>query len=255
MKKKIFFLSLLSYLTGRTASPALSQEARDKNFVYLHDIDPTIIISPRYSTHENFVGRVIDGYKKSTIITTKQLAHALKKVQKAFKKDGYSLVIYDAYRPHRASTDFLTWSKDIADQAKKSHYYPRVDRARVFELGYVSERSGHSRGSTVDLTLIKTGKKLHTVREIKRTLLDSFVITFLDDGTVDMGSHFDLFDRASHTENNCIEKKFLTLRRYLKNIMEKHGFKNWHAEWWHFTLQNEPYPANLDSSYFDFEVK
>jgi zinc D-Ala-D-Ala dipeptidase len=151
----------------------------------------------------------------------------------------------------------MRWSRDISDQAKKSQYYPRVAKADVFKLGYVSKRSGHSRGSTVDVTLIKKSDSLHPIREKTRTLLDGFIITFLDDGTVDMGSSFDLFDAASNYENNLIEKQFKELRTYLKVVMEKHGFKTCtHAsEWWHFTLKDEPYPSTEDSSYFDFVVE
>ena len=140
-------------------------------------------------------------------------------------------------------------------QLKKEYYFPRVDKAKVFELGYVSKRSGHSRGSTVDLTLIEYGKALHKVQALKRTLLDGSKIQFLDDGTVDMGSSFDLFDPASHFENNLIEETFKKRRAYLKAVMEKHGFKNYANEWWHFTLKNEPYPADQDNSYFNFTIE
>jgi len=237
---------------------ALTDEAKSKGFVYLHDVDPTILVSLRYNTQENFLGTTVTGYKKPVVILTKQTAEALKKVQEDVKKDGYSLVIYDAYRPQQAVNHFMTWSKNVADQLKKARYYPRVDKAKVFELGYVAERSGHSRGSTVDLTLIKTGASLRPIEAIeekKRTLLDGFTITLLDDGTVDMGSSFDLFDKASHYENDLISHEFKTLRTYLKNKMEKRGFKNYAEEWWHFTLKDEPYPATKDTSYFNFPVE
>ncbi|KKQ33024.1 MAG: D-alanyl-D-alanine dipeptidase [candidate division TM6 bacterium GW2011_GWF2_37_49] len=241
--------------TTSAASLKMSQEARDKGFVYLSEIDPTIIISPRYSTTENFVGKIVDGYKQPVIILTKQAAEALKQVQQEVVKDGYNLVVYDAYRPQRAVNHFMLWSTNIADQTKKSYYYPRVDKDKVFELGYVAARSGHSRGSTVDLTIIKLEKSLHPIQEIKRTLLDGFEITLLDDGTVDMGSSFDLFDEASHHQNNLIEEQFKHLRNYLMTAMIKHGFKPYAEEWWHYTLKNEPYPASEDISYFDFEIE
>ena len=189
------------------------------------------------------------------MILTKQAATALSKVQKDVKKDGYCLVVYDAYRPQQAVSHFMRWSKDVKNQAKKDNYYPRIDKARVFELGYVAERSSHSRGSTVDLTLIKDGQAVRKAKPIKRTLLDNFSITYLDDGTIDMGSSFDLFDVASHYENKLIAQEYKKLRTYLKNIMEKHGFKNYPEEWWHFTLKNEPFAANLESSYFNFVVE
>ncbi len=250
--KKFFALGIFT-MVGFCFS--LSDEARSKGFVYLNEVDPTILVSLRYNSNENFVGKPVAGYKKSVVLLTKQAAEALKKVQQALKKDGYSLVVYDAYRPQQAVDNFMCWSVDIKDQLKKSQYYPRVNKADVFELGYVAERSGHSRGSTIDLTIIELGKKVHDVEESDRTLLDGFTVKFLDDGTVDMGSSFDLFDVASHFENNVIQEKYKRLRTYLKQVMEKHGFKNYPEEWWHFTLRNEPFPANSDASYFNFSVE
>ena len=238
-----------------TYSLSLSEEARSKGFVYLNEIDPTIIISTRYATRQNFVGKIIDGYKKPAIILTKQCAEALKKVQKDIKKDDYSLVVYDGYRPQKAVNNFISWASNLTDQSTKSKYYPRVNKEKIFELGYISKRSRHSRGSTVDLTLIKKGKPLHPIKEKKRKLLDSFEIIILDDGTVDMGSSFDLFDKASHYENNLIENKFKKVRTYLKNKMEKYGFVGIKEEWWHFSLKKEPYSANIDDNCFNFDIE
>jgi D-alanyl-D-alanine dipeptidase len=252
-RKFLFLLAICLFVTVEPCF-ALTSEACAKGFVYLHEVDPTILVSLRYNTSENFVAKPVKGYKKAVVIMTKQAALALKEVQEEVKKDGYSLVVYDAYRPQQAVDNFISWSEDIHDQSKKKQYYPRVDKSRVFELGYVAQRSGHSRGSTVDLTLIKLGNSLHPVQETKRALFDGFTITFLDDGTVDMGSSFDLFDIASHVENKVISEPFKSRRAYLKKIMEKHGFKNYSDEWWHFTLKNEPYPADRDDSYFNFEV-
>jgi D-alanyl-D-alanine dipeptidase len=234
---------------------ALSQEMRDKGFVYLHEVDPTIVVSLRYMGYENFLGTPVDGYNKLVVIMTNVAAQALKKVQQAVQKDGYSLVVYDAYRPQRSVNHFMRWSCDVADQKKKLQYYPRVGKERVFELGYVAERSGHSRGSTVDLTLIKADVALHDVELQERILQDGTVITVLDDGTVDMGSSFDLFDVASHYDNDIIASEFKQLRTYLKNVMFEYGFNNYAEEWWHFTLQNEPFSADQNSSYFDFEIE
>lgn len=252
--KKVFVLSVLYSFMAFAPCLCLSEDARSKGFVYIHEVDPSIIISPRYSTSENFLGRPIAGYKRQAIVMTRKTAEALKKVQSAVSRDGYSLVIYDAYRPQRAVDNFVKWSEDISDQVRKHQYYPRVDKAKVFELGYVAKRSGHSRGSTVDLTLIKNGELLHPIQEKLRVLNDGFTITLLDDGTVDMGSSFDLFDKASHFENDVIGEPFKSLRSYLKLIMEKFGFKPYAEEWWHFTLKDEPYASTEDSSYFDFEV-
>ncbi len=234
---------------------SIPEEAHSKGFVYLNEVDPTIIVSLRYATNENFVGKPVDGYKKPVAIMTKRAAEALKKVQDRVKKDGYSLVVYDAYRPQQAVDHFVRWSEDVNDQLKKTQYYPRVNKADVFDLGYVAKRSGHSRGSTVDLSLIKDSKSLHEIKERNRKLLDGYTVKILDDGTIDMGSSFDLFDAASHYENNLIKDKFKKLRTYLKNVMEEFGFKGVTEEWWHFTLKNEPFPADKDDSYFNFVVE
>ena len=225
------------------------------DLVYVADIDPTIIISARYYTSENFTGARVDGYMGPVIMITMEAAQALKRVQESVNKQGYNLVIYDGYRPQRAVNYFWRWAHDISNQVKKDQYYPRVNKEKVFELGYVMARSGHSRGSTVDLTLIEQGKNIHPIKEKRRQLLDGFTITFLDDGTVDFGSSFDLFDVASHYENNLIENVFKERRAYLKNVMEKYGFVNCAEEWWHFTLKDEPLPADQDSSYLNVPVE
>lgn len=252
MKLRLTLTLLLFMVSYCQALPDLAQK---KGFVYLQEVDPTIKISPRYCSQENFLGKIVTGYKKPIVVLTKQAAQALKEVQKEVKKDGYCLVVYDGYRPQKAVNSFMEWAKDVSDQSKKDHYYPRVDKAKVFELGYIMERSSHTRGSCVDLTLIKDGQELHKIEQKKRTLLDGYVFTYLDDGTVDMGSHFDLFDQASHYENNLVEAKYKKLRTYLKEKMEKHGFSNYAEEWWHFILKNEPYLRSEDSSYFDFDVE
>src|SRR3990167_324207 len=153
--RKFLFLLLVNLFMNFGFCFALTEEARTKGFVYLHEIDPTIIISLRYNSSENFLGTCVDSYKKPVLIITEQAAMALKEVQTAVKKDGYSLVVYDAYRPQQAVNHFMRWSKDPKEQSKKPQYYPRIDKAKVFELGYVAEKSAHSRGSTVDVTLIK----------------------------------------------------------------------------------------------------
>ncbi len=253
--KHIQLLVLVALCISSSAAYAIPQAMRDLGFVYLHEVDPTIITSLRYYSSENFVGAPVDGYHKNVVIMTKQAAEALKRVQDAVRKDGYSLVVYDAYRPQQAVNHFMRWSEEIQDQAKKSEYYPRINKADVFDLGYVARRSGHSRGSTVDLTIIKLDQKLHAITKKKRQLLDGYTIELLDDGTVDMGSSFDLFDLVSHGNNDLISADYKALRDYLKNVMVAHGFKPIPDEWWHFTLKNEPFPAHLDTSYFNFPVE
>jgi D-alanyl-D-alanine dipeptidase len=254
-QKSRLLVLLVSCIISFESCFAIPEEARSKGFVYLHEIDPSILISLRYYGSENFVASPVDGYKKPVVILTRQAAEALKRVQKEVGEKGYSLVVYDAYRPQQAVDHFMRWSEAVADQAKKNQYYPRVNKAEVFDLGYVAKKSGHSRGSTVDLTIIANGQGLHGIQEKERVLSDGYRIKILDDGTVDMGSSFDLFDRASHFENELIQDEHKALRAYLKTVMEKHGFKNYSEEWWHFTLRNELFPANQDSSYFNFPIE
>lgn len=256
MLKKLLLYLYLSVVLVIQGCYALSDEARAKGFVFLSEIDPSIRCSIRYFSSENFVGTTIDGYKKGNdAVMTNQTAQALKKVQQEVLADGYCLVIYDAYRPQKAVNHFVRWGHDINDQKKKVYYYPRIDKATVFKLEYIATKSGHSRGSTVDLTLIKCTEQIHEIRTEARKMLDGTPYTFLDDGTVDMGSSFDLFDCASHHKNNLLASKYKKHRAYLTEKMLKHGFKTYEDEWWHFTLVNEPYPANLDSSYFDFDIE
>jgi len=243
IKKLIFsVITLFSFSSSCLALP--------NGFVYLKNIDPTIKIELRYATNDNFLGRKVNGYNKAEAILTKEAALALKKAQEIFNKDGYTIVIYDAYRPQRAVDDFVTWSKDLKDQKRKLLFYPRVEKDKVFELGYVAARSSHSRGSTIDLTIMKISKKIHPIKPITRNLLDKFEVMYLNDGTLDMGTSFDLFDKASHHDNNLIKNKFKERRGYLKRVMETCGFKAYAEEWWHYTLANEPFPEQ----YFDFIV-
>ena len=220
-------------------------------FVFLTDVDPTVIESPRYSTKENFLGRVVSGYTSHRIICTKEAAEKLKLVHSDLKKQGYKLVVYDGYRPQRAVNEFMRWSKDEADQAAKAYYYPTIDKKDVFKLGYVAEKSGHSRGSTLDLTIIKDDKAVKPIKYSKRKLLSGKKIPFLDDNTVDMGASFDLFHEASHHDSKLVSAKYLKNRNLLRNAMKAHGFKDYQEEWWHYTLANEPYP----DAYFDFVLE
>jgi len=151
------------------ANAALAVEL-PKDFVNLKEIEPSIIENLRYFSNENFIGRKIDGYNANRVILTHKAAIALVKVQQELLKDGYSLVIYDAYRPQRAVDLFMKWSKDSEDQIAKEKYYPNINKADVFKLGYVAEKSGHSRGSTVDLSIIKVGDSLKPITLQKRQL-------------------------------------------------------------------------------------
>lgn len=204
--------------------------ALPNGFVYLADYAPSIQQDMRYATSNNFVGEPIDGYVAPKCILTRPAAIALSNIQQSLKPKGLGLRVFDCYRPQRAVNHFVHWSKDISDQKMKRDYYPKVNKRDFFKRGYVAKKSGHTRGSTVDLTLIhlKTNKAL------------------------DMGTHFDFMDRRSHPLlRSTVTPQQFQNRQLLRDIMHKHGFKPLLTEWWHFTLKNEPYP----NRYFDFPVK
>lgn len=244
-----FFLSLCLFLLGGCAGNMKEKNNLPAGFVYLSEVDSTIIQDLRYATKNNFTGKIVRGYESAKLVCTKEAAEALKKVQKDMAKEGYSLVIYDGYRPQRASDYFLSWSKN-SDESTKSLYYPSLAKKDLFKYGYVAERSSHSRGSTFDLTYTKNSK-ISDIRVTKRKLENGEIVPFLDDSTVDMGASFDFFHIVSNHDTNLITKKQEERRNFLRNLMKKHGFKEYDKEWWHYTLDNEPYP----DKYFDFLPK
>lgn len=204
--------------------------ALPRNFVYLNDIDPSIIQDIRYSTPANFVGRPLKGYKTSKCILTREAALALSKIQQQLKKQFLSLKVYDCYRPQMTVNDFIEWSYDSKDQKLKSVYYPNVNKIDFFKLGYVAKRSSHTRGSTVDLTIVN--------------LLDP------KQSELDMGTNFDFMDERSHALTKQIHNRARSNRFYLRSVMQQGGYVPYDKEWWHFTLQNEPYA----DTYFNFLI-
>ncbi|KAJ6649702.1 D-alanyl-D-alanine dipeptidase [Pseudolycoriella hygida] len=225
-------------------------------FIYTGDLNLTrpILVSLRYGTSNNFVGDVIRGYENIPArgaVVSAEAGEALAKAQEEFLKDGYQIVIYDSYRPTKAVDHFMEWSENSKeDENVKRIYYPNVDKGDLFDLGYIAARSGHSKGSTIDLTLIKVGDTLASIQVLERTLNDNYRIFYVDDGTVNMGSSFDIFDEVSHYDNPYIFDEHRANREYLKSVMESAGFASYDQEWWHFRLINEPFP----STYFDFEM-
>lgn len=181
---------------------------------------PSVTIEMRYFGNENFVGRPIDGYLAPKCLLTKEAAASLARAQQELMTFGLSLKVYDCYRPQPAVDHFMRWTRDADDVSKKSEYYPSVVKSRLVPEGYIAERSGHSRGSTVDLTLID----LSTREELP------------------MGTPWDFFDPLSNTENKEIDIEERRNRLLLRSVLSQHGFDNYWAEWWHFTLRNEPLP-------------
>jgi D-alanyl-D-alanine dipeptidase len=212
------------------ASSAVAEEyLLPEGFVYVTDIIPTALLEIRYFSEDNFAGTKIDGYEAPKAILTIEAALALKKAADILYEQGYYIKIFDAYRPQTAVNHFARWAQDLNDTKMKYKYYPDLDKSVLFELGYIAEKSGHSRGSTVDLTLVEiaTGKE------------------------VDMGSGFDFFGEISNHGTTLITKEQEQNRNILRDAMVAAGFKIYPEEWWHYTLENEPYP----DTYFDFPVK
>ena len=207
----------------------VSAQNLPSGFVYLSDIEASIQKELRYANTNNFIGQPIDGYHKDRVILTKETALALKKIQQHLLKNNLSLKIFDAYRPQQAVDHFVKWAKDVTDTLRKQEYYPRVAKSDLFAKGYIASKSGHTRGSTVDLTLVyvKTNQE------------------------IDMGSPYDFFGEASHPFSKEITKVQQENRMLLRTVMLQHGFQPYENEWWHFTLTKEPFPK----TYFNFAIE
>ena len=219
-------------------------------FVYLKDIAPGIQQNMRYATTQNFVGRPIVGYQSGQCILTSQAARALKKAQQTAQKLGYGLKVYDCYRPQMAVNDFYRWSQNRQISRYNPQYYPRVKKSQLFNKGYIARYSGHSRGSTVDLTLspLKNKKRILPSQALKRCYAAS--PEYLNDNSIDMGTRFDCLDPSAHFHYSKQSSKQLHNKRLLRQLMRQAGFKPYHKEWWHFSLGQEPYPKR----YFNFVV-
>ncbi len=196
-----------------------------------------LIVDMHYFGEDNFVGARIDGYEGARCLLSRQAATALARVQQDLAPQGYGLKVFDCYRPTRAVAHFVRWARDIKDVKRKADFYPDVDKRDLFRLGYISNRSGHSRGSTVDLTLVRLGQGQPPV-EVAPV-------------EVDMGTRFDFFGAQSWPSSNAVSAEAQASRKILATAMRRGGFMPYDKEWWHFTLRGEPYP----NSYFNFVVK
>jgi zinc D-Ala-D-Ala dipeptidase len=195
----------------------------------------------------------VAGYDAPLCLLTRPAALALAAVQAELRPFGLALKIYDCYRPQRAVSDFVAWARDTADTAMRAEFYPRVHKRDLFADGYIAERSGHSRGSTVDLTLVALPPRQQPAFTPGQPLVSCTQpagVRF-PDNTLDMGTGFDCFDPLSHTENSAIGPDARRNRLLLRAVMEKHGFRNYSREWWHFTLRDEPFP----DTFFDHPVR
>jgi D-alanyl-D-alanine dipeptidase len=225
--RKIIFLSFFSYCTVLCFSVSAQNELPE-GFIRLSEVIHDIHVDLRYYSQDNFLGRPVAGYLSPVCILSLPAAKALGKVQLDLNKEGLNLKVFDTYRPQRAVDDFIRWAKNLNDTSMKKTYYPKVSKSLLFKHGYIAARSGHTRGSTVDLTLIdSTGNEL------------------------DMGTPWDFFSPKSWLDSQAVSKQAQHNRALLQEVMQKHGFIPYEAEWWHFTLEYEPFP----NTYFDFPVQ
>lgn len=238
MKKFLFLLILTLILAscGSNKNIAASSNGRSmgpddpSGFVVLTDVVPDVLLEMRYYSTFNFVGTRVDGYEEPIALITREAAQALKAVSDEAMTLGYRLKIWDTYRPQMAVDHFCRWGEDVADTLTKRYFYPYLDKDVVFDRGYIARRSGHSRGSVADLTLVdmKTGRD------------------------IDMGYGFDWFGGESHPDyREGITEEQYNNRMLLRKLMLKHGFLPIEEEWWHFVLKDEPYP----DTYFTFPVR
>ena len=198
-------------------------------FVNISDIIDDLILDIRYYSDYNFVGTRIDGYEEPVALLTKEAATALKEVAEEAREKGYRLKIYDTYRPQKAVDHFVRWAEDLEDTKMKEYFYPEVNKDELFEKGYICAHSGHTRGSTVDLTLYDVNRN----------------------EDLDVGGTFDYFGELSHPSYRGISDRQFENRMFLRDLMVRYGFNPIEEEWWHFTLKDEPYT----DTYFTFPVR
>ena len=213
-------------------TPAIAQpkdQPRPDTFVDVTAVAPGILVEARYATAHNFVGQVIDGYEKPICYLTRPAAAALAQVVADLEPRGLTIKVYDCYRPERAVAHFVRWARNLNDVKMKAEFYPHVDKSLLFSEGYIAARSGHSRGSTADLTLARRS----------------------DGAALDMGTPFDFFSPHSWPSDKSVSAEAQANRALLAQAMRKRGFYPYDKEWWHFTLRHEPYPQ----TYFDFLVR
>ncbi|NNL33037.1 MAG: M15 family metallopeptidase [Flavobacteriaceae bacterium] len=219
-----FKLTLLAFVLCNLVGAQLPN-----GFSYVESVIPSIKVELRYLSDNNFVGKRIDGYITEKAILSTPATMALKKVQEELKAYDLSIMIYDSYRPQQAVDHFMRWARDLNDTINKHRFYPDVAKRHLFKEEYIATRSGHSRGSTLDITLVD----LSTCEAL------------------DMGSPYDFFGMESWVNNKDLTPQQRANRMLLQSIMLKHGFRNYPKEWWHFTLRAEPFP----DTYFNFPVQ
>jgi D-alanyl-D-alanine dipeptidase len=206
-----------------------AQQQRPASFVDVSTLAPGLMLDMRYLTPNNFIGQPIDGYERPVCYLTREAGAALAAVTRDLEPQGLGIKVFDCYRPQRAVAHFVRWAQNLKDVARKAQHYPEVDKRDLFRDGYIAARSGHSRGSTVDLTLVRTA----------------------DGRELDMGTPFDFFSPRAWPSDRSVSTEAQRNRALLSQAMKRRGFRPYEKEWWHFTLNREPFP----DTYFDFPVR
>jgi zinc D-Ala-D-Ala dipeptidase len=235
----------LSFAGARASAAEMPED-----FVYLRDLDPTILQDMRYAGRDNFTGKPVPGYDAPECVLLRPAAEALAAVQADLRAKGLALKVYDCYRPARAVAAFVEWAKEPDDPAAKTTYYPNLPKSALFP-GYIATRSGHSRGATLDLTIVKIASEPQAEAENSTPLPCTEPQQGLgSDSSLDMGTSFDCFDVEANTAASGLTPEEKDNRATLVEAMQARGFKNYPLEWWHFTLEPEPYPDTI----FDFPI-
>lgn len=238
---------LLVYILSLSISFALPS-----GFVYLHDVDPSILQDIRYAQNHNVVGRPIAGYYRGECILTYPTALALARIQKSLLKKHYSLKVYDCYRPTKAVEDFFSWANQ-SDAQMKNEFYPHTEKKVLFEQGFFARRSGHSRGSTVDLTIVKlpvTPQPIFHSGDALAACSAEYRKRY-PDNSIDMGTGYDCMDEKAESYYQPLGWGAAANKLMLRNLMMENKFEPYDKEWWHFTLADEPYA----DTYFNFDVR
>jgi len=240
----------ISIPVNRTLQSLMNPQAVARDvfgFVDVRTLNPNIHVDSRYASDWNFIGRPIDGYRAGRCYLTEKAAKALSEVAKDVSKEGYELLAFDCYRPQRAVNEFVKWVSAPGDEKMKAVFYPGEEKHELINRGYIDAKSGHSRGSTIDLTLVRKSWKpgREKVSDCRKSTAVKLVFQ------LDMGTTFDCFSERAYTADQQQSVEALKNRALLKQVMERHGFRNYPKEWWHFTLNDEPYKAD----FFDFEVQ
>ncbi len=225
--------------------------ALPQDFVYLKTVAPSILQDLRYAGTHNFLGRKAVGYETPTCILTRNTAQALAVIQRQLLAQGLSLKVYDCYRPTAAVSDFWEWSQTPGDARMRAEFYPRVPKAHLFAAGYIALQSGHSRGSTVDLTIVPLPARKEPVFNANTPLVACFAPNRYADNMLDFGTGYDCLDEAAHVFAAGIPERAHQNRLLLRHLMQQYGFVPYDQEWWHFTYRAEIFPQ----TYFNFLVQ